>query len=108
MELLTIHETAQLLKVNPVTVRRFIAAGRLPAVKVGKGVRVRKAALDQLVTPIAPKHERKQSAPRGKPTSADDPFWKIIGMAAGPDDGVTDIATNKRKYLAEAYADTHQ
>ena len=32
-ELLTVAETARLLKVNPVTVRRYIADGRLPAAR---------------------------------------------------------------------------
>jgi excisionase family DNA binding protein len=37
MELLTIQETAQMLKVNPITIRRFIADGRLEAVRIGGG-----------------------------------------------------------------------
>lgn len=41
MELLTVYETAQILKVAPITVRRYIAYGKLAAVKAGKGVRVR-------------------------------------------------------------------
>ena len=45
MELLTVDETARLLKVAPVTVRRYIAEGRLPAVRVGRAVRVRRDAV---------------------------------------------------------------
>ncbi|TAK35109.1 MAG: hypothetical protein EPO21_07290 [Chloroflexota bacterium] len=45
---------------------------------------------------------------KGRPTSADDPFWSIIGMAAGPDDGVTDVSGNKHKYLSDAYDSTHK
>lgn len=55
MELLTVQETAQMLKVTPTTVRRYITAGRLPAVKVGRGVRVHKEAVIDLLSPIAPK-----------------------------------------------------
>lgn len=51
--------------------------------------------------------ERKPTV-KGRPTSAGDPFWNIIGIAAGPDDGVTDVSTNKHKYLADAYAATHK
>ena len=36
MELLTVDEVAQLLRVSPLTVRRHIASGRLPALKVGR------------------------------------------------------------------------
>lgn len=55
MELLTVQETAQMLKVTPTTVRRYITAGWLPAVKVGRGVRVHKEAVIDLLSPIAPK-----------------------------------------------------
>jgi len=36
MDLLTVHETAAMLKVNPDTVRRYITSGRLPAVRIGR------------------------------------------------------------------------
>jgi excisionase family DNA binding protein len=55
MDLLTIQETAKLLKVTPTTVRRYITAGQLPAVKVGRGVRVRKEALETLLAPVTPR-----------------------------------------------------
>jgi excisionase family DNA binding protein len=60
MDLLTIPETARLLRVTPITVRRYIAAGRLPAVRVGKGIRVRREAVDDLITPVVPTRD-----PRG-------------------------------------------
>lgn len=138
MELLTIQETAQLLRVNPITVRRYIAAGRLPAVRVGRGVRVEKHAAESFATPVEPR-----GAPpswqdiAGEPTSADDPLWNIVGMdgdrdqamgrsEAGSDkpastksllgniiglsdaDVPHDVSENKYKYLADAYADTHE
>jgi excisionase family DNA binding protein len=37
MELLTIQETAQMLKVNPITIRRFIADGRLALLRQDSG-----------------------------------------------------------------------
>ncbi|MGI8553150.1 MAG: helix-turn-helix domain-containing protein [Dehalococcoidia bacterium] len=52
MELLTVAETAEMLKVNPMTVRRHIAAGRLSAVRVGGRVRVRKEAVEELLKPV--------------------------------------------------------
>ncbi len=105
MELLTIGDTAQILKVNPVTVPRYIADGRLPVVKVGKGVRVRKEAVEQFITPVETKRPRKAaSARRGKLFTKDDSLFNIIGIAKGSADGVTDVSENKYKYLAEAYA----
>jgi len=104
MELLTVSETAQILKVAPLTIRRYIASGRLPAVRVGTRVRVRKEAVDQLVEPVEVKEPSEQFGNRqtGHPTSADDPLWSIIGI--GESHGPTDVATNKQKYLADAYA----
>lgn len=61
MELLTVQETARLLKVSTITIRRYIASGRLPAVKVGRVVRVRREAIDQCLEPIQPKPTRPAS-----------------------------------------------
>lgn len=55
MDLLTVQEAAAILKVHPETVRRHIASGRLPAVRVGRCVRVPQEALEALAIPIAPK-----------------------------------------------------
>src|SRR5687768_6940369 len=112
MELLTVQETAHLLKVTPITVRRFIAAGRLSAIKAGKGVRVRKESVEQFVQPIEPKAEvqveSKVQEPlggnlKGRPLTFDDPLWELVGSAteAEPTD-----ASKKYEYLAEALAPT--
>lgn len=103
MNLLTIDETARVLRVSTLTVRRYIDAGKLPAVRVGKGVRVQKEAIDQLVEPIAA-DDGKQL--RGRPMTADDPIWSIT--AAGRSAGPTDVSENVDRYLAEAYADDHR
>ncbi len=102
MELLTVREAAQTLRVSPLTVRRYIADGRLSAVRAGKGVRVRRESLEQFVTPVQPKEEpRMGSALLGKPTSADDPLWNIVGLAESRGPG--DVAEHVDDYLAEAY-----
>jgi excisionase family DNA binding protein len=99
MELLTVQETAEMLRVNPITVRRFIADGRLPAVKVGKGVRVQKDAVDQLLTPVAPKTPRAQKhVPAGRPLTYDHPLWKLVGSAT---DAPPTDASKKYEYLAD-------
>jgi excisionase family DNA binding protein len=67
MELLTVQETARLLKVTPTTVRRYIAARRLPAVKVGRGVRVRKEAVADLLVPVLPKRPDASPQEQGGP-----------------------------------------
>jgi hypothetical protein len=50
-----------------------------------------------MLTPIKPVAKRRL---RGKPTTADDPLWKLIGIGHS---GKGDISANKHKYLADAY-----
>lgn len=140
MELLTVQETAQMLKVAPITIRRYIQSGRLPAVKVGRGVRLQREAVEAFLTPIgASPRPTVYELPEGEPTSENDPLWDIVGMvdsgsesdagiaatrsdedeqpitaddslwniigiAGSDDEEPTDVARNKHKYVAEAYA----
>jgi excisionase family DNA binding protein len=111
MELLTVEETAAMLKVSQVTVRRFIADGRLPAVKVGRSVRVEKGEAERVARPATVKSRRLQredSVPLGEPFTAVDSLWDIVGIAGYDPDAPTDVSENKYKYLADAYADTHE
>ena len=50
-----------------------------------------------MLTPIKPVAKR---SVRGKPTSVDDPLWKLVGIGHS---GRGDISENKHQYLAEAY-----
>jgi hypothetical protein len=50
-----------------------------------------------MLTPIKPATKR---SVRGKPTSSDDPLWKLIGIGHS---GKGDVSENKHKYLADAY-----
>lgn len=65
-EYLTVSEIAEHLKLNPQTIRNWIDQGQLPAVRIGRRVRVRRVDLDRLLaegatvaavpepTPVAP------------------------------------------------------
>jgi excisionase family DNA binding protein len=46
---LTVAEVAELLKLNQQTVRNWIDAGSLPALRVGRRVRIRQSDLDRLL-----------------------------------------------------------
>jgi excisionase family DNA binding protein len=46
---LTVAEIASLLKLNQQTVRNWIDAGKLPAVRVGRRVRVRQSEFEQFI-----------------------------------------------------------
>jgi excisionase family DNA binding protein len=50
LRLLTVPDVAQRLQVSERAVRRWIAEGRLPAVRLGRAVRIRPADLAQLIT----------------------------------------------------------
>lgn len=46
-ELLTVAEVADMLRVSTMTVYRLIRTGEIPAVRVGRNYRVRRADLEQ-------------------------------------------------------------
>ena len=111
MELLTIHETAALLKLSPVTIRRYVASGRLPAVKVGRAVRIRNESVEGLLEPVLPPHLRDDaeddlSIPEGRPMTRNHSLFKIAGMFDTGPDAPGDVSENKYKYLAGAYSAT--
>lgn len=49
LQLISIKKTADLLQVNPRTIRRLIDAGKLPSVRVGRAIRIRRIDLEQLL-----------------------------------------------------------
>lgn len=106
MDLLTVDETARVLRVSPVTVRRFIARGELQSVKIGRQRRVEREAVERFVRGDARSADDLPDELRNaRPLEADDPLFSMIGMATS--DGPTDVASNKHKYLAEAYLEDH-
>lgn len=56
-----------------------------------------------ILAPIKPVAKR---VAKGKPTSADDPLWKLVGI--GHSGGPGDVSANKHKYLADAYLHHHK
>jgi excisionase family DNA binding protein len=48
-EFMTVAEVAAILKLNQQTVRNWIDAGRLPALHVGRRVRIRRTDFDRLI-----------------------------------------------------------
>jgi excisionase family DNA binding protein len=78
-EFLTVAEVAELLKLNEQTVRNWIDQGSLPALKVGRRVRIRRSDLERVL-------EDGATGP-GKTASDDGPsaddFWggEPVGLA---------------------------
>ena len=80
---LTVAEVAETLKLNQQTVRNWIDQGSLPAVRVGRRVRIRRSDFDRLLA---------ESAPAGGAATATGPsaedFWggEAVGTAETPTD----------------------
>ena len=56
-ELLTVREVAEILHLHETTIRRYIRAGKLASVRIGRNVRVPRAALDGFLTSQAEQAE---------------------------------------------------
>lgn len=77
---LTVAEVAALLKLNQQTVRNWIDQGSLPAVRVGRRVRIRRSDLERVLKAGATRTESSSSS-GASPSAAD--FWggEPVGMA---------------------------
>ncbi len=80
-EFLTVAEVAELLKINQQTVRNWIDRGELAAVRAGRRVRIRRSALDEVLTAVNTPKPVTDPAPEG-PSGED--FWG--GIAVGSAD----------------------
>jgi excisionase family DNA binding protein len=49
-ELFTVSEVAAILKLNEQTIRNYIDAGALPALRIGRRVRIRRDVLQRILT----------------------------------------------------------
>ena len=75
-EFLTVAEVAERLKLNQQTVRNWIDQGSLPALRVGRRVRIRRSDYERLVT------DGLTASPAPDGPSAED-FWggEAVGIA---------------------------
>jgi excisionase family DNA binding protein len=72
-EFLTVGEIAELLKVNQQTVRNWIDRGSLPAVRVGRRVRVKQSDLDRILRTGTDDAEPSASHNQTAPSSGSNP-----------------------------------
>jgi excisionase family DNA binding protein len=108
MDLLTVKETAEMLRVSTVTVRRYIASGKLAAVRVGRNIRIRREEAESVIESdagtnaiegIEGKHlaeARAPYSPTGKTGSDQD------------DDALSDTNEDPARYLMEHYSPERQ
>ena len=83
---LTVAEVAALLKLNQQTVRNWIDQGSLPALRVGRRVRIRRSDLERVLEAGATSAEGPTAA-RARPSAED--FWggEPVGLAETSDSG---------------------
>lgn len=69
-EFLTVAEVAQTLKLNQQTVRNWIDQGSLPALRIGRRVRIRRSDFERLVEAGATR-----AGQRAQPGPSAEDFW---------------------------------
>jgi excisionase family DNA binding protein len=87
--LYNVNQAAFILKVHPLTVRRYIKEGVLKAVKIGGNVRIKESQLQAFSRDFTPRQEvtisspfRKSSNITTKKFTNADPLLKMQGRAA--------------------------
>lgn len=81
-----VNQAAFIMKVHPLTIRRYIREGKLKAVRLGGNVRIKERDLQNFMKEFEPKEHQETSAfkktPRQKEFTTADPFLKLKGRAA--------------------------
>lgn len=85
--LLSVNQVAFILKVHPLTIRRYIKEQKLKAVKVGGNIRILENDLQDFHKDVSPPEEskgqfRKFKKIADKQLSLEDPFLRLQGRAA--------------------------
>jgi excisionase family DNA binding protein len=98
---LTVADVAELLKLNQQTVRNWIDQGSLPAVRVGRRVRIKRSDLQQILDEgyqprAAPARPARPARPAPGPSAED--FW------GGEPVGFVDADANADSYRADPNA----
>lgn len=90
--LFNVNQAAFILKVHPLTVRRYIKEGVLKAIKIGGNVRIKESNLQAFSRDFTPRQDVTNPTPfkRTSPTTVKkftnaDPFLKMQGRAATVD-----------------------
>jgi len=81
-DLLTVRQVAFILKVHPLTIRRYIRDKKLNAVKIAGAVRIKEddLTLFQKAYDSPTKHAPVTAHSETQTFSLSDPFWKLEGV----------------------------
>lgn len=84
--LLNVNQVAFILKVHPLTVRRYIKEGKLKAIRVGGNVRIKESGLVEFNKDFSFASSSKQTVKNriipSKIFNAEDPLFRIRGRGA--------------------------
>jgi excisionase family DNA binding protein len=82
-EFLTVAEVAEMLKLNQQTVRNWIDQGSLPALRVGRRVRIKRSDFDRI---LEQGYSGRNAPAQASPGPSADDFWggEPVGIAEVP------------------------
>lgn len=77
----TVNQVAQILKVHPLSVRRYLKSGKLKAYRVGGSVRIALADLNSFTEHFTPQSKPAKLSPANPshPFSEEDPLLRLRG-----------------------------
>ncbi len=84
--LLNVNQVAFILRVHPLTIRRYIKEGRLKALKAGGNIRIKESSLADFNKEFNPESPKtaviKQNLRPAKAFTLDDPLFRLRGKGA--------------------------
>lgn len=84
--LLNVNQVAFILKVHPLTIRRYLKEGKLKAIKVGGNIRIKESQLNEFNKEFTPapsvKQVMKTKLRPAKSFTLDDPLFRLKGRGA--------------------------
>ncbi len=84
--LFNVNQVAFILKVHPLTIRRYIKEGRLKAIKAGGNIRIKESSLTDFNKDFSNETKKvnvlKNSLKPSKTFTLDDPLFRLKGRGA--------------------------
>lgn len=83
--LLNVNQVAFILKVHPLTVRRYLKEGKLKGIRIGGNIRIKESQLNEFNKDFSPAPKKEIVKSRIRPAKAftlDDPMFRLKGRGA--------------------------
>lgn len=82
---LNVNQVAFILKVHPLTIRRYLKEGKLKAVRFGGNIRIKESQLNEFNKEFSPAQKKEVIKTRIRPAklfTLDDPLFRLKGRGA--------------------------